>query len=776
MDGASGRGAQRKEAWDKVTGRAMYADDLPAPGALCARLFTSTHAHARIVSVDVRRARAAPGVKAVIIGADVPELFGPLLKDRPPLARDVVRYAGEPVAIIVALSAPEAEDALRLIDIEYAPLPHVMKPSEAIAAGAPILHEKLASYKTVVTDVHPEPGTNIAGAYRIRKGDAARAFFTCDAVIERAYSLPPSDHLAMEVRAARAEISTGGAVTITTSSQAPYTVRAQLAEAFSIPVGNIHVHVPLVGGAFGGKAPVTLEILAYLATRAVGGRAVRLTIPREQDMASAPCRIGLDARIKLGASRDGRIRAAEITYLADCGAYADIAPYMTKAVAVDGAGPYQIENLHLDAKCVYTNHTYATSYRSFSHESSAFCMERALDALARELGIDPMALRHKNALRPGDETHTRVVCTPGYLGDLPACIEQARTLAGWSNAPRPAAPGRVYAMGAACFWKSANPPTDAVSGAMITPNPDGSVNLNTGVVEMGSGSQTELAQLLAERLGLAIDQVHVVMEVDTRTAPEHWKTVASLTGYMAGRAVLRAADDLIAQLRLTAAEAFACLPEEVAVEGGRAFPQSDPSRYLTYANIIQGYKAPDGASMGEPALGRGGFMLKGLSELNPDTGQGKTGPSQTVGAQVVEIEAELATFTYRIRAATTVIDVGNAVNPEAMRAMVAGGMAMGVSMASREGYRYEDGVLTTPNLRSYKLLHIGQEPDYRVGFVETPDDSAPRGVRSYSEHGIIGIPAALANALCAAFGIEIGEMPLTPELLWRIAGGRNDTV
>lgn len=769
MSGTIGANVQRKEAWEKVTGKAVYTDDLPTVGVLCARLLTSTCAHARILNVDVTGALAARGVKAVVTGADFPELFGPLLQDRPALARDVVRYAGEPVAMVVARTEWEAEDAVRRIKVEYAPLEAVLSPFDAVKAGAPLVHEQVNGYRKTATDVYPEAGTNVASRYRMRKGNPKDALARCDAVIQRRFALPPSDHLAMEVRTARAQIGADGMVTITSATQAPYTVRKQLAEAFLIPAGQIQVLVPLVGGGFGGKAPVMLEILAFLASKSVGGQAVRLTIPREQDMAGAPCRIGLCAELSIGATRDGRIRAADMTYWLDCGAYADISPYMAKAIAVDGTGPYNIENLRLDALCVYTNHTYATSYRSFAHESYTFCVERVLDELARALSLDPLAFRLRNAIRPGDQTPSQIACTAGFLGDLPQCVEKVRALCGWEGgAPRPVKPGTVRAMGASCLWKAANPPTNAVSGAMVTCNSDGSVNLNTGVVEMGSGSQTHLAQMLAQKLGIGINQVHVTMHVDTRIAPEHWKTVASLTGYMAGHAVVRAADDILDQLRATGSQALSCPPEDILIENGRVFSRKNPGRFIAFKDIVQGYQAPDGSSIGEPALGRGGFLLKGLSQLDPASGRGKTGPSQTVGAQVVEIEADLSTYTYRILSASTVMDVGNAIDPEAMRAMIAGGMAMGVSLASREAFHYdESGIVTTPNLRTYKLLHIGQEPDYRVDFVQTPDDTAPYGVRSYSEHGIIGIPAALGNALSAAFGIDINTLPLTPENLWR---------
>ncbi|MGI6402923.1 MAG: xanthine dehydrogenase family protein molybdopterin-binding subunit [Oscillospiraceae bacterium] len=769
MNYAIGKAVQRKEAWEKVTGKAQYTDDLPGLDVLFARLLTSPWAHGTIGRIDLSKALAVRGVKSILTGADCPELFGPLVLDRPALARDVVRYAGEPIALVVAQDEPAAELATRLIEVEYAPLPVVLTPSQALAEGAALVHKKTNGYKKVVPDLYPQEGTNIASHYRIRKGDAGKALAGCDVVVQQRFSLPPSYHMAMEVRTARAEISPDGNVIITTSSQSPYAVRKQLSEAFLIPAGQIQVKVPFVGGGFGGKAPVFLEILAFLASRSVGGKAVRLTLSREQDMACAPSRIGLEADIKLGANREGKIQAAEITYWLDCGAYTDISPYMAKAAAVDCTGPYHIPHLSCDSYCVYTNHTFATSYRSFAHESYTFCIERTMDLLAKQCGLDPLEFRIQNAIRPGSLTPTQVVATDSLVGNLSQCLQQAKELSQWDGGKAVAIKkDTVRAKGVACLWKTENPPTDAISGALITFNPDGSVNLHTGVVEMGSGGQTNLAQILAERLKMDPSQVHVVMPVDTRTAPEHWKTVASLTEYMAGHAVLRAADDLIAQLRRNGAETLQCPMEEIEIANGRVFSLKNPDRFIAFRDIVQGCRSAQRESLGEPVLGRGGFMLKGLSLLDPQTGKGKTGPSWTLGAQVVEVEVDLKTFTYRIISASAVLDVGKVINPELMRSMIAGGMAMGMSLASREAAAYDQqGINRAPNLRTYKLLHIGQEPDYRVGFVETPELESPYGVRSYAEHGIIGIPAALGNALSAALGKELFALPLTPEQIWK---------
>lgn len=769
MNFAVNRSIERKEAWDKVTGKAQYTDDFPQTGILYGSLLTSTYAHAKIIRIDISKAVKMKGVKSILTGEQYTELFGPLLLDRPALARDVVRYAGEPVALVIAQNEYTAELAARLIEVEYEPLPVILTPSEALAEGAVLIHHKTNGYKRSMEDVYPIEGTNIASSYQIRKGNILEAFEECDIIIRQKFSLPPSDHIAMEVRAAQAEISPDGKVLITASSQAPYVVRKMISDMFLIPAGKIEVKTPFLGGGFGGKAPVFLEILAFIASKSVGGKPVRLTIPRELDMASAPCRLGLEADIKIGSHKDGIIKAAEMTYWLDCGAYTDISPYMAKAIAVDCTGPYHIENLLCNSLCVYTNHTYATSYRGFAHESFTFCVERVMDMIALKCGIDPLELRIKNAIGQGSSTPTQVPYTYSLVGDLKKCLKKIKTLSQWDNGkPVQIKENTFKAKGIACFWKTENPPTNAISGALITFNPDGSVNLNTGVVEMGSGGQTHLAQILAERLGIDPGQVHVVMSVDTRTAPEHWKTVASLTEYMAGHAVIRAADDLVSQLRVNGSKALGCPEEEIEITNGSVFSRKNPERFIAFKDIVQGYQSKEGESIGEPAIGRGAFMLKGLSLLDKETGKGKTGPSWTLGAQVVEVEADLKTYTYRIISASTVMDVGKVINPELMRSVIAGGMAMGISMSSRENFAYDNrGIPQFPNLRTYKLMHIGQEPDYRVDFVETPEEESPYSVRSYAEHGIIGIPAALGNALSSAFGTELSFLPLTPEGIWR---------
>ncbi|MGE5404344.1 MAG: xanthine dehydrogenase family protein molybdopterin-binding subunit [Candidatus Saccharibacteria bacterium] len=413
-----GLSAPRVESADKVTGTARYNSDFLVPRMLHARMLTSRYAHAYLKSIDLTRAWQVPGVRAIITGDDCQILCGTVLQDRPPIAHGKVRYYGEPVAVVVADAESQAQKAVALITVDYEPLPVINSPSEALVPGAPLIHENLEQYVHAVEDVYPEPNTNIAARIKIRKGDMAKGWIESEVVIESLYKLPQSDHIAMETRNTAVEILPSGEVNVHSSSQAPYSIRNLISRYFHIETGKINVHVPLVGGGFGGKAPVQLEIIAYLASKAVGGRLVKLANTREEDMVSSPCHLGLEATIKLGATRDGLIKAAEMTYVVDSGAYADTGPRMAKAMAIDCTGPYNIENVWCDSLCVYTNHPYVTSFRGFGHAEYTFCIERALDKLAFALGMDTLTLRMKNAITSGHTTPTQVKLTTSNLGNM----------------------------------------------------------------------------------------------------------------------------------------------------------------------------------------------------------------------------------------------------------------------------------------------------------------------------------------------------------------------
>ena len=763
----------RKEARDKVTGSAKYTDDFISAGIMTARLVTSTCAHGVIRCIDTAAAAAVPGVRAILTGSGVSALYGPIIEDRPPLAQDKVRYYGEPVALVVAESAFQAAKAVSLITADYDPLPVMHSPGQALECHAVLIHEKLGSYKTSVPDVYPEPGTNICDREKIRKGDVRKGFAESAVTVEGHFTLPQSDHIAMETRAAEVTISPDGTVRVRTASQSPFEVQKLLSSVFQLEEAKVVVETPLVGGGFGGKAAIQLELLAYLASRAVGGRPVRLVNTREEDIASSPCRMGLEASIRLGATNDGMLRAAEMTFFVDAGGYADIGPRLSKSVIVGCTGPYHIENVSCDSLCVYTNHPYITSYRGFSHESVTFCVERMMDKLARKLHMDPAALRYKNALLPDQTSPTQVKITASNCGNPQACIERVKKLIHWEEGDRLDIGGhKIRSKGMAAFWKTSNSPPDAISGAFLHFNTDGSVNLNCGCVELGPMMKTTAAQILSEALKMDINRIHVTMGVNTEVAPRHWKTVASMTTFMLGRAVIHAAQDAAIQLKSMAAVVMKCTPGDLDIEDERVFLRSDPTVYQTFKDLVHGFHYENGNAFYGPVLGRGGFIMNDLNYLDKETGGGKPGPYWTVGAQAVEIEYDTRDHTYRLLRAATVIDAGKVLNPAMAEALVKGGMCMGFGLGSREYFQYDPaGRVLDTSLRTYKVMHFGQTPAYLVAFVETPFIEGPYGARGFGEHGIVGIPAALANALSVAAECELDELPVTPEKIWLATTG-----
>ncbi|GIN20455.1 xanthine dehydrogenase family protein molybdopterin-binding subunit [Siminovitchia fordii] len=767
-----GQSVFRKDSWEKVTGKAKYTDDFESPEMLYGKLVTSPYGHAKIDFFDTSEALKIRGVRAVITGGEFP-LTGEEMRDRPPIAVDRVRYYGEVVAIVVADTLATAQLAATQIRMTYSPLPVVNSPSEALQPGAPLLHEKLGTYEKIA-GVYPVPGTNIASKIKIRKGDIRKGWQESDISVRSTFSFNPSDHAAMETRCSFAQIHEDGTIEITSSSQAPFMIKKLIAQYFGIPVGNILVKTPLVGGAYGGKASVQLEILAYIASKAVNGRLVKIVNDREEDMVTSPGHIGLEATVKLGCTSDGMIKVAELLYLWDGGAYSDKSIDLARAGAVDCTGPYRIENIYCDSLSMYTNHPYPAPFRGFSHSEVHFAFERAMDMMAKKLNMDPLDFRYINAISPGDTTPTQVKLNTSNVGNVQKCMDRLKELIHWKDGERVEVDENIIrAKGVSCIWKTSTIDTNASSGVILTFNPDGSVNLMSGVVEIGTGTKTILAQILAERLKMPIEKINVQMLVDTRNTPEHWKTVASRGTFMAGRAVLNAADDVILQLKERASCILRAPIEDLEVGYEKVFLRDDPDIHVLVKDIAYGYVYPNGNAVGGQIIGSGTYTLRHLTQLDKETGAGKPGPEWTVGAQGVEVEIDTRTYRYRLLKAVSVIDIGRVLNQKTAEGQVMGAMNMGLSFGGRETFLFDQYArVLNPQLRTYRPIRYGEQPEYIVDFVQTPQLDAPYGARGVGEHGLIGMPAALANSLSAALQVDLHHLPLTPELLWRSREGR----
>lgn len=763
----------RRDAWDKTAGKTRYTDDYLIPGTLFAAIVNSKSAHGIIRAVDSTTALAMPGVRGVFTGADFPERVGLYLGDKPALAVDRVRYFGEPVVAVVADDERTAHAAAATIRVTYEDLPIVRNPREGIAEGAPIIHPEMHEYVHIPA-ILPEPGTNIAHHTRMRKGNVAQAFAEADVTIEGRYGFPPKDHTAMEPRIAVAEIKEDGTVVIRTSTQSPYGVRGIMSSVFGIPPGKLVIQVAEIGGGFGGKAGIQLEPLAYLLSRAMGGRPVRVANSREQDILGSPGGPGLEATVKMAAKSDGTITGAEIEFLFDSGGYADYAVNVSRAAGYASTGPYKIPNLKTDSYCVYTNHPFATAYRGFGHIEMSYAIERSMEILAERLGIDPVELRRINAIQAGDQTPSQDVLDAN-TGNLRECIDRVVAHLGWDGANEPKGLGGndlgdevVRAKGISCYWKAPAIPTFTDAGAMVSFNEDGSVNVVTGAVEMGQGIHTGIAQIVAERLAVDVGMVHVVREVMTDRSTHDWTSAASRTLFMVGRAAIAAVDDAVVQIKRVASAPLRAPEEDLEVAGGRVFLRDDPSHGLSLDSVVLGYVYPDGNAIGGPIIGRGKYIARHLSHIDPETGKGRPGLEWTLGAMGVEVEVNRRDGTFRVVKGVCSMDVGRVINPDLARGQVVGAMAMGIGYSTREAFEFNQREhVLNGKLRDYKLIRYGEHPEYVVDFVETPQGDGPFGARGLGEQGIIGMPGALSAAISRAVGTQINRLPITPEILWR---------
>ena len=473
-----GKSLPRMDGAGKVTGTAVYAADFALPGMLVGKVFRSTEPHARIVRVDTARARALPGVRAVMTAADVPDVrYGGALKDETVFARGKVRYVGQPVAAVAATTREAAEAALAAIEVVYAPLPAVLDLDAALAPGAPLIHEEWASY-TAIPILHRDG--NVCNRARIVVGDVERGFEEADRIFEHRFRTGMVHQGYTEPRAAVAAWDSSGQVTVWSNTQLPFEVQNTLAEILQMAPSKIRVVVPGIGGGFGGKLRVGVEHFAAFLARATG-RPVKVITTSEEELTAAYPRQGTVVELKTGVTKDGRITAKAGRIWFDTGAFAGSGPGVASVATLVLAGPYKIPNLHLEGFAVYTNKTNCGSFRAPSGPQANFAVESQIDIIADALGLDPLELRLKNIVREGDEGPTGQVLQAVGLEE---CLRKAAAAIGWQDRR----PGRWRGKGLACGWWTT---TGGSSGVYVKINPDGTVALNTGAAEIGRASCRE---------------------------------------------------------------------------------------------------------------------------------------------------------------------------------------------------------------------------------------------------------------------------------------------
>ncbi|HLE15702.1 MAG TPA: xanthine dehydrogenase family protein molybdopterin-binding subunit [Anaerolineales bacterium] len=761
-----GESKPRLDAREKVTGAAIFADDIQFGNALLhARILRSPHPHALITSIDTSQAEALPGVKAVVTGQDFPGYIGLYLLDRHIFCRDRVRYVGDPVAGVAAISEAIAEKALELIEVEYEVLEPVLDGEYGASPDSTVIHPALAEYKAA-SFILPQPGTNISNYFKIRKGDVEQAWGRCAAIVERKYRIPHIQHVPIETHVAIAQADETGKVTLWGNSQSPFAQRNLIAQALGISQSDMRVIAPYVGGGFGSKAGVSMESLAVAIATRVKGRPVKLVLTREEEFYTAFVRQGLIAYFKMGCSEDGRLVAMENRFYWDAGAYTEYGVNITRASGYSSSGPYEVPNVKTDSYCVYTNHPVGGPMRGFGMPEMHAGLEQCIDELALQIGMDPVEFRRINCLKDGSILVTGSQMHPTGLSQ---CLEKTAEAIAWGHKALPSAPNKRRGKGLALMWKAPAMPPNAGSSAWVELTEDGRVAVGVGGQDLGQGAFTVMAQLAAGALGVPYEWVKVSTPVDTRYSPYEWQTVASRLTWSMGNAVVNAARDARRQILDMTAEAWGEDPDKLDIIDGMVVSYSSEREVPLKDIVIYGLPKPDNRGwIGGPVIGRGKFMPDYVTGLDPETGQGERAVVHyTTGAQAVELEVDLDTGQIEIIRGAAAFDVGKAINPEMVKAQIEGGFVQGMSSALFECMQLKDGVMQNPSFVDYRIATSCDIPEgIKTMIVEVPQDDGPWGARGVGEHSMVPTVPAIANAIYDAIGIRFEGPPFTAEKVY----------
>jgi CO/xanthine dehydrogenase Mo-binding subunit len=757
MPRAVGAGLARTDIREKVEGRAQYIADLYRPGMLHGALLGSPHAHARIKSYDIREALAVPGVHAVITGDDVGEhhRMGAFIKDEHAIAKGKVRYVGEPVAAVAAETETAAKLAARLVQVEYEELPAILSPEDALKPDAAIIHEELASYFKVF-DTGSE--RNICSRTSLVEGDAA-AWKECDVVVEGSFTTVPQAHVSLEPCGALAETDPSGRITLWSANQSVFRVQANVCESLGLPMAQLRSLTPRIGAGFGNKMEPHIQPIAVKLAMATG-RPVKLILSREEDFEIVRARHPFKIKAKTGAKRDGTLIAREVEVLLDGGAYADDSPGVLGYSLFMSQGPYRFKYRKAAGTLVYTNKLRFGAFRGFGNPQVSFAGEQQLDEIAEKLKLDPLELRAKNLMQPGDKWFGGAEVASNGVAE---CLERAKTQSGWTKRKdlRPSAPGRRRSLGVAC---TAHISGLLATGAIVRMLEDGSIVLNTGAVDIGQGSDTALTQICAEALKVPMERVRLASP-DTDGSPYNWGTTASRVTYTTGRAVVGAAKEVERQIKEHASEMLECDVADLELRaGGKVGLVGVPKKELSYFEV----SARAHWAKGGPIIGTNSFVFEKAS-VDPKRAVAIGLPFPQIGAfafgaLVVDIEIDEVTGKIEVKRAWSAADVGRAINPLAVEGQLEGAFVQGMGLALSEEMVWDGARLANPSLMDYKVPTSFDSP-YEIHsiIVEAPEPDGPFGAKGVGEIGINVVPAAIANAAASVTGVRFRALPLTPE-------------
>lgn len=750
---AVGHSVNRVDGREKVTGSLVYGSDFTLPGALVGMILRSPFAHARIRGIDVRAAEALPGVRAVITGADTPGLkFGfqsvinQRLADKMPLEASKVRFIGDEVAAVAADDELTARTALGLIEIDYEELPAVFDPEEARQPDAPLVHDNVPR--------------NTIDTFDYGEGDVDVALASADVIVEREYYSTPVSPAPMETHQALASWDANGRLTMYASIQMPFMLRTHLAAVLGLSEGDVRILKMPMGGGFGSRMEMhPLDpIAALLAKKA--GRPVRIIYSRKEEFVGTRFRHPMRVRAKLGAMNDGRIVALDMDLLTESGAYVAQALGVARVGAVNAMTLYRVPNTRVHSEIVYTNNPYASAYRGYGNPQTTFALESLVTELAERLGMDEISLRVANGNKPGTSTYLgQIIDSCGYEEALAA----GRAAVRWDelHGKRLRRGNRVRGVGVGTAINVGGGARDQgdsdSSGSVVIMQDDGSVTVNAGGQEIGTGANTVFSQIVAEGLGVAIDRVRI-LNSDTDVMPWDIGAHAQRTAFVAGNAVRNACIEARRTLIAEIERQLEVSASDVALHDGMVWVAGNPEPIASIGEIARAAH-----------FRSGGRLIWGKGFYDPPTvktdqrGHGHKSGAYSFGAQFAEVEVDLETGAVDVVRMVGAHDVGFAINPAGVEGQIEGGIVQGFGQAMTELIHMENGEILNPMLHAYGVPTAADAPKIQSILIESDDTEGPYGAKGVGEITVVPTCAAIANAIYDATGVRLTEMPFTPE-------------
>ncbi len=734
-----GASTPRLESSEKVTGQTQYIDDLRFPNLLVGRILRSPHPHARILAVHTEAALAIRGVRAVVTGRDFPKKYGLMIPDETVLAVDKVRYIGDEVAAVAAETEEAAEEAIDAITVDYQPLPAIFDPEEAMQTNAPLVHENVSK--------------NITIEYHIQRGDAQAAFAASDCVIEQRFKTQMQHQGYMEPYGIVVS-SEGGRLTVWAPVQDPFTLADQLAGLFGLSATKIRVIQTYIGGAYGGKVSYQRlnYVAALLALRA--GQPVRMVNKRWEEFAAGRPRIPVITDMKMGFDRDGKILAKQTRLIADNGACCGFTPGILPVLTMRHENQYRISNIHTDSYLVYTNKVPTGPFRGFGNIQMIFAIESMMDMAAQRLGIDPVEIRLRNVVHAGDLTaHGYQIQTDGLTRSLEAVRDRMES----SRAQRKPNHG----FGFSCAIHSSSNRTRPFDGttARLRLNPDGTVHVAASDPDLGQGSRTIYAQIVASELEIPIEQLAAPL-VDTDYSPFGLGTYADRLTTMGGHAVLGAARKLKEAILEEAASLLGVQKEDLEYRDGSVAPHGRPEQTMTLSDIAKRLLWRLG---GKTLSVEHTYDPPNTVQRDPKTLMGNTHSTHSFSAQGVEVEVDQTTGKIKVLRVVSAHDLGRAINPQSAEGQVEGATSIGIGYALSESYEFDQGQSLANTFRDYGLPRATDIPRIETILIETNDPMGPYGAKGVGQTGTLLPAPAIANAVQDALGVRLTELPMNPD-------------